>query len=217
MTARIPEIVHVGAACRDIAAADPRGWRLGGGVTYSALTTARLGLRTAAVVGVDAAARGAAELDLLRAAGVDLMLVPLAEGPVFLNEETPAGRRQTCIRPSVPLPVPSLPESWQRTRAWSLVPVAGELGEGWAAAIPAEAVVSCAWQGSLRRLSAGQPVRRRPPRASALLGRADIVGASHHDLDPATPLEELLALLKPGARLLITRGPDGGPAGDPRR
>jgi hypothetical protein len=29
----------------------PRGWRLGGGATYAALTTARLGLRTAAVVG----------------------------------------------------------------------------------------------------------------------------------------------------------------------
>ena len=32
---------------------DPRGWRLGGGVTYAALTTARLGLRTAAYIGVD--------------------------------------------------------------------------------------------------------------------------------------------------------------------
>ena len=71
---------------------DPRGWRLGGGVTYAALTTARLGLRTAAVVGVDGVARGATELDLLRAAGVDLMLVDLASGPVFHNVETPAGR-----------------------------------------------------------------------------------------------------------------------------
>ena len=37
-------VVVVGAACRDVAGNDRRGWRLGGGVTYSALTIARLGL-----------------------------------------------------------------------------------------------------------------------------------------------------------------------------
>jgi sugar/nucleoside kinase (ribokinase family) len=210
VTAVPPEVLHVGSACRDVAPDDPRGWRLGGGVTYSALTTARLGLRTAAVVGVEAEARGAAELDLLRGAGVDLMLVPLPEGPVFLNEETPAGRRQTCIRPGVPLPVPPLPESWQRASAWSIVPVAGEVKDDWAAAIPAEAMVSVAWQGFLRRLVAGELVSRKPPQASPLLWRADIVGASHHDLDPATPLESLFPLLRPGAHLLITQGWEGG-------
>ena len=53
MTRPAIEVVHVGSACRDIAPEDPRGWRIGGGVMYAALTTARLGLRTAAVVGVD--------------------------------------------------------------------------------------------------------------------------------------------------------------------
>ncbi len=77
------EVVHVGSACRDIAPDDPRGWRLGGGVTYASLTTARLGLRTAAIVGVDATAATASELDLLREAGVDLLLVPLDEGPIY--------------------------------------------------------------------------------------------------------------------------------------
>ena len=43
----------VGAAARDVDEADPRGWRLGGGVTYGALACARLGIRTAALVGVD--------------------------------------------------------------------------------------------------------------------------------------------------------------------
>ena len=100
-----PEVVHVGSACRDVRGDDPRGWRLGGGVTYAALTTARLGLRTAAVIGVDGEARTADELDLLRAAGADLLLVPLGEGPVFHNVETPAGRVQTCVRVGDPLPV----------------------------------------------------------------------------------------------------------------
>ena len=57
------EVVHVGSACRDIAPEDPRGWRIGGGVMYAALTTARLGLRTAAVVGVDTRGRGCGRTD----------------------------------------------------------------------------------------------------------------------------------------------------------
>ena len=93
MPSRPIEVVHVGAACRDIAPDDPRGWRLGGGVTYAALATARLGLRTAAVVGVDAEARAATELDTLRHAGVDLLLVDLDEGPIFHNVETPGACR----------------------------------------------------------------------------------------------------------------------------
>ena len=96
------EVVHIGSACRDVVPEDPRGWRLGGGVTYASLTTARLGLRTAAIVGVDATAATASELDTLRDAGVDLRLVPLAEGPVFRNQETPSGRLQTSVRAGVP-------------------------------------------------------------------------------------------------------------------
>ena len=87
---RTIEVLHVGSASRDVTADDPRGWRLGGGVTYAALTTARLGLRTAALIGVDEAGAVADELDLLRAAGVELVLERLAEAPIFDNRETPS-------------------------------------------------------------------------------------------------------------------------------
>ena len=207
---RPPEILHLGAACRDLADDDPRGWRLGGGVTYPALTTARLGLRTSAVVGVDETARSAPELDLLRDAHVDLMLVPLAEGPVFHNLELPTGRVQTCIRPGYPLPAPVLPESWLSARAWSVAPVAGEIDDRWASLIPDGPFVGAAWQGFLRNLSAGQRVSRRPPAPSKLLARANLVGVSHHDLDPATPLAELYPLLRSGFVLLVTQGHEGG-------
>ena len=111
------EVVHVGSAARDVAEDDPRGWRLGGGVTYAALTTARLGLRTAAVIGADDAGAAADELDLLRDAGVDLLLQPLPEAPIFDNRETPAGRVQICHAVGRPLPVPSLPaDVVQKTR-----------------------------------------------------------------------------------------------------
>ena len=204
------EVVHVGSACRDVASDDPRGWRLGGGVTYAALTTARLGLRTAAVVGVDAAASDARELDTLRDAGVDIMRVHLDEGPIYHNVETPKGRVQTIVQTGIPLPVPALPGSWLDAPGWSVVPVAGEVTDQWAPVVPDDAYVAVAWQGLLRTLVGGERVTRRPPEPSALLRRADLVGVSHHDVAPTTPITDLWRLLKPGAQLLVTRGDEGG-------
>jgi sugar/nucleoside kinase (ribokinase family) len=204
------EVVHVGSAARDIAADDPRGWRLGGGVTYAALTTARLGLATAAIIGVDEAASGARELDILRDAGVDLLLAPLEVGPVFHNVEVPGGREQTIMAVGRPLHPMLLPESWRRASAWSFTPVAGELGDEWAAMAGPATIVAVGWQGMLRGLVAGQPVERLAPSERALVRRADLMGLSHHDVDPSTPLASLAELLHPGARMLVTQGHLGG-------
>jgi sugar/nucleoside kinase (ribokinase family) len=210
MNERVIDVVHVGSASRDLAEDDPRGWRLGGGATYSALTTARLGLGTAAVVGVDAAAAAASELDLLRAAGVELLLVPLDESPVFRNREAPGGRVQTCVAPGDMLPVPPFPAAWRKAVAWSLVPVAAELGDEWAAVPSGDAVVSLGWQGLLRTLAAGQVVTRRAPARSPLLDRADLVGVSRDDLERDPRPGNLLRLARAGAALVVTDGPAGG-------
>jgi sugar/nucleoside kinase (ribokinase family) len=215
MTPRYPErgefdVVHVGNVCRDVAPGDPRGWRLGGGVAYAALTTARLGLRAAAVVGADATAAGAAEFELLRSAGVALRIVPLAHGPVFDNRETSAGRLQVCVEAGEELPVVNLPRAWTAAPAWLVVPVAGETGPGWAAAVPPAARLAIGWQGLLRRLVPGAQTGHRPPAATALLDRADLVAVSRHDVDPGTRLGALAAFLRPGARLVVTEGAGGG-------
>ena len=210
MPARRLEVLHVGSASRDIATDDPRGWRLGGGVTYAALTTARLGLRTAALIGADAVAAHARELDELRDAGVLVSILDVATSPVFHNVETPEGRRQTCLEPGTPLGVVDLPAAWRDARAWSFAPVAGEVRDDWVAVVPDAAYVVVGWQGFLRDLAPGEPVRRAEPGPSALLARADLVGVSHTDVDPATSLADLTRWLKPGADLLVTRGDAGG-------
>ena len=204
------EVVHVGSACRDVAPEDPRGWRIGGGVMYAALTTARLGLRTAAVVGVDAEAAGAAELSMLADAGVEILRTDLAEGPIYHNVETPAGRVQTCVQPGVALPLPALPSAWMAAPGWSVVPVAGEVRDDWADVLPADAHVAVAWQGFLRDLQAGERVRQRAPRPSPILRRADLVGVSRHDVGLDVPLAYLERLIRPGADLQITEGDAGG-------
>jgi sugar/nucleoside kinase (ribokinase family) len=205
-----PTVVVVGSAARDLADDDPRGWRLGGGVSYSALTTARLGLPTAAIIGVDELASTAAELDLLREAGVDVHLVLLEHGPVFVNIERPEGRFQRCGDHSDPVPVGSVPDAWRAAPGWILAPVAAELPPAWAD-VPAEtAVVAVGWQGLLRELEAGQPVRHVAPGPDAIIRRADLVGLSRDDVDKSIELADLYGLLRRGASLAVTQGDHGG-------
>jgi sugar/nucleoside kinase (ribokinase family) len=93
-----------------------------------------------------------------------------------------------------------------------LASVAGELGDDWAAALAADAFVAIGWQGLLRALVAGRAVEPRPPVAGPLLTRADLVVVSDDDLGPAIRPSAAVALTKPGATLVITRGERGGSA-----
>jgi sugar/nucleoside kinase (ribokinase family) len=209
-----PGVVVVGAASRDRVADDSRGWRLGGAVSYGALAIARLGLRVAALVGTDAEAADAEELDTLREAGVDVRVVALPSGPVFDNIEEPGGRRQVAHEAASPLPVEALPPKWRSAQAWLLGPVAGELPEAWADIPPEDALVAVGWQGLLRDVRSGEPVRHLAPGPSPLLRRADIVAASGTDFGPDTRIDDVCAWLRPGATLLVTSGARGGLAAE---
>jgi sugar/nucleoside kinase (ribokinase family) len=208
--ASVPSVVVVGSASRDLAEDDPRGWRLGGGVSYSALTTARLGLATGAIVGVDAEASTASELDLLRQAGVDVHLIHLDHGPVFANIERPEGRLQLCGSHSDPLSVDSVPSAWRGALGWILAPVAVELPPEWADVPADEAFVAVGWQGLLRELHAGEAVRHLAPGPDRIIRRADLVGMSRDDVDREIALADLYGLLRRGASLAVTQGDHGG-------
>lgn len=205
-----PSVVVVGSASRDLVDDDPRGWRLGGGVSYSALALARLGVSVRALIGVDGVAADAAELEALRASGADVRLVPLGRGPVFVNIETPDGRVQESREVSDPLTVDALPSAWAGSHGWLFAPVAAEVPDDWAGVPPAGALVCVGWQGLLRVLVAGGRVRRVEPIASPLIARADLVGVGTDDFARETPVERLAALAGPGSTLLVTDGVRGG-------
>jgi sugar/nucleoside kinase (ribokinase family) len=209
-SAAVPAVVVVGSAARDLVDDDPRGWRLGGGVSYSALVTARLGLPTGALVGVDAEAARAPELDLLREAGVDVRLVELPHGPIFVNIERPEGRLQLCEDRSDPVPVEAVPAAWRRAPGWILAPVAAELPPAWASLPSADAFVAVGWQGLLRELVAGEPTHHVAPRPDPIVERADLIGLSRDDIDRDTELADLYRLLHRGASLAGTQGDRGG-------
>jgi pfkB family carbohydrate kinase len=201
----------VGSAARDIDETDPRGWRLGGGVTYGALLLGRIGLPTTALMGLDAEARGAHELGLLRDAGVDVVQVPIDHGPVFHNIEAPGGRRQTVMNASDPLPTESASSEIRRSACtWLFAPVADEIPAAWSTVPHEGSFVALGWQGLLRELVPGSSVVHRPPGRHPLVGRSQLVSASAQEMPGDRTLREIGSLLSAEAELLITRGRRGG-------
>ena len=215
-----------GAASRDLAVDDPRGWRLGGPATYCSLALARFGVRVGCVLGVDDAAAAAHELELLVAAGVDLRIVRLGSGPVFENIEMGGHRRQRWLSRCEAVPFAALPAEWRRAMGWLLVPVAGEIGPDWAEApraaeagahgragkVPEVAVrVGVGWQGLVREFGADGWVERLAPERSSLLDVASLVVASVDDFVPTTS-RAALGELASGATIVLTDGEAGGVA-----
>lgn len=207
MSAARPIVLVVGAASRDVVPDDPRGWRLGGAVAYGSLALARLGLEVWAVLGADAEAAEAEELELLRAAGVVLAVAQLASGPVFDNVQ------HLLFSTSDRIPLTALPRRW--TSGFDgllLAPVADEVGDEWAAVAGGQPrpLTALGWQGLLRVLVAGEVVRPLPPTASPLSLAVDFAVVSEADLAPGTALHALHRMLRPGATLAVTRGASGG-------
>lgn len=110
----------------------------------------------------------------------------------------------------------ALPEEWEGARARLIVPVAGEVGEDWAARDPEGGAgpgtfVGIGWQGMLREFDSDGRVLRADPHPSALLGAASLVVASLDDLGCAVALDGLQAMA-PRATIVLTAGQGGGVA-----
>lgn len=205
----VPDLVVVGAASRDCAAENRRGWRLGGTATYASLAAARLGVRVGCLLGVDDLAAVASELLVLEEAGVMLKRVRLAHGPVFDNIEADGHRRQRWMSSSDLIDPGELPAEWLSAEAWLLGPVAGEIDPEWAAVPGSSARVCLGWQGLLRRFAPDGWVERVAPAESRLLERAGLVCASLDDVALAGALDDLRSLA-PAATIVLTAGAAGG-------
>ena len=207
MSTESPVVQVVGAASRDVVDDDPRGWRLGGAVTYASLALARFGLDVRALVGADVEAAAARELDLLRSAGVTLTVVELESGPVFDNV------RHVLLSTSDRIPLTALPRRWTSGfDALLIAPVADEVGPEWAGMTVGapDALVGLGWQGLLRVLERNQLIVPRAPVASPLLAAANLVVVSEADVAVDVAPAAMHALLRPEATLVWTEGAGGG-------
>jgi sugar/nucleoside kinase (ribokinase family) len=204
----VPEVVVVGAASRDLDAEDPRGWRLGGGVTYSSWAAVRLGVSVGAVMGLDPISSGAHEVQALARAGVRIHAVPIATGPVFENRSTAGGREQVAHGASEAVPANALPRAWADACAVILNPVAGEIGPDWAGAVSQSALVGLDCQGLVRRLVPGRRVEALPLRLGPLVARADLISLSAEDaVGGAPPFRDLLT--RDGQEVIFRSGEKG--------
>ena len=197
---RAIEVVHVGSASRDLTTDDPRGWRLGGGVTYAALTTARLGLRTAALIGVDEAGASARRArPAPRGRGRPRRRARSPRRRSSTNQETPAGRIQVCHAVGEPLAVRDLSRG-----------VAGGARPGRSCRSPARSTTTgrrpsrptptstLGWQGFLRDLAAGRAGRAtRPPGPSRCSGGPTSSGSAITTSRPGRASRRSTGLLHP--------------------
>ena len=151
------DVVVVGAATRDLTDDDPRGWRLGGAVSYRPLRSPGWGCASPRSSGPMPRRRDAEELDSSARPAWTCELVPLARGPVFENIERPSRPRAACREAlgSNAGGAPARLAMGSGPRGWLLAPVAGELPDAWADAPEAGGPGWSGWQGLLRTLRAG--------------------------------------------------------------
>lgn len=99
----------------------PGGFRLGGTVSFSALTAKALGLR----VGVVTSCRD--DLAIPELAGIQVFRLPADQNTTFQNIQTTNGRIQTLLHRADTLEPYHIPEAWRKTPLIHIGPVAQEI------------------------------------------------------------------------------------------
>ena len=183
-TSERPDFLAIGHITRDLL---PDGsWRLGGAVTYAALTAARLGLRPAIVTSAPPDVLAALDAVL---PDIPLSVVPSDEATTFENIYTAQGRQQFLHGRAAPLTLASVPEAWRDAPIVLLGPVAQEIDVSIVGGFP-DSLVAATPQGWLRQWNADGIVTPSPlanaemllPHVRALILSREDVGASADDI-----------------------------------
>jgi sugar/nucleoside kinase (ribokinase family) len=194
-----PEFVAVGHVTRDLLA---DGERVGGTVTYAALTAQRLGLRAGVVTsaGPELGVRAAP-------AGVAVVWRPAAVTTTFENRYEAGTRRQRLLARAAPLSAADVPAAWRRAGLALIGPVAGECAADLVEVFP-EALLAVTPQGWLRAWdAAGDVVATDWRQAEYVLPRVDVAILSMEDTAGAPGLIGRFAALAPC--LVVTDGGRG--------
>ena len=192
------DYVAIGHIAQDLT---PSGVRLGGTVSYAALTAKALGQRTGLVT---AAARGAVTTGL---EAVEVCRVLSAASTVFENVYTPAGRVQTLHSRADRLSLAAVPAEWRTAGIIHLAPIADEVDPALASQFPGS-FVGLTPQGWMRRWDGdGRVYYSEWTEAAAGLAAASAAVISIEDVEGDWALAERWAA---AARVLaVTEGARG--------
>ncbi|HEY2982417.1 MAG TPA: PfkB family carbohydrate kinase [Anaerolineales bacterium] len=178
----------------------PAGPRLGGTVTYSALTARALGLR----VGIVTAAGPEAPLGGLE--GIPVVSVPSEHSTTFENIQSDEGRRQILHHRAAPLSLEHIPAAWRGASIMHVAPLAQEISSDMARGLTGS-LVGVTPQGWLRTWDADGHVEPclweeaeavLPYVGAAVISRAD-VGGDEEQIERMAHTTRVLAVTESSA------------------
>lgn len=174
------DILLIGHLTRDLITDDPNGlYRLGGTVSFAAVTALRLGRRPTIIT------RAASETDLSELPpGANLHILPSPTTTTFANIYTPQGRVQYCYTPALPIAAADIPLALRQPRAVLLGPLVNEIKEDVATIFADDSLVAAVPQGWMRRWDANGRVFSKPwENAAAFLPHLNVLVLSLEDID----------------------------------
>ncbi len=199
------DFLAIGAVTRDIPTNDPccRTYRLGGTVSFAAMTAHRLGKRPAIVT------RAGNDVDLSMLAQVaELHVLPSPATTTFANLYTPQGRIQYVYTPCPPITADEIPAHLRQVPVTLLGPLVDEIPPDVAASFPHQTLLGAIPQGWMRRWDGAGRVYPKPwEDAEAFLPHLDALVLSIEDIQfDLTRLEPYVAALP---LVVLTRYKEG--------
>lgn len=188
----------------------PDGFRLGGTVSFSAVTAQRLGWRPGVLTcgtpeGLQPVNRpdqvgNMTGLPGTPLEGAEIRLLPASVTTTFTNIYRAEGRTQVVTAVADPITPDQLPAAWANASVVLLGPLVREVPPSWLAVFP-DALLGITPQGWMRDWDAAGHVRpTRWENAAAFLARADAVILSREDVGGD---DDYIAELAQQARLLV--------------
>jgi len=173
------DILLVGHVTRDLIGPDQQGpYRLGGTVSFAAITALRLGRRPTIIT------RAAADTNLAELpAEVDLHVLPSPTTTTFANLYTAEGRVQYCYTPALPIVAADIPPGLRQPRVVLLGPLVDEITGDVATIFHDSTLVTAVPQGWMRQWDAtGRVSSKAWTSADAILPNLDVLVLSLEDI-----------------------------------
>jgi sugar/nucleoside kinase (ribokinase family) len=175
-----PDILFIGHVACDLESIDRNSpYRLGGTVSYAAVTATRLGRHPTVIT------RAAASTDLSDLpADLNLHLLPSPVTTTFANLYTEHGRIQYSYAQALPITAADIPVTLRHPRAVLLGPLVNEIDAEVASIFHDETLVAAVPQGWMRRWDESGRVFAKPwESASAILPHLSVLVLSLEDID----------------------------------
>lgn len=155
------------------------GYRIGGTVSFAAITALRLGFQPAVIT------KAASDTDLSELPSeANFHVLPSPSTTTFANVYTEQGRIQYCYTPALPIKADDIPETLRHPKIVLLGPLVGEIGADVACLFDSQTLIAAVPQGWMRWWDETGRVYNKPwENAPEILSCLDVLILSQEDID----------------------------------